>query len=280
MNLKVEHTLQYNYSVPVVLGQHTLYMYPHTYPNQKMLDYGLFITPQPTRIIRNVDAENNVQQVVYFSNETVFQLQVRAVMTVASAPVNVFDFVLFPFITKTFPFTYEPRDEKYLKPYLHRGDLTHAVEQFARQMAGDANWETVPFLVTLCQYIQGNFRYQNRDLGAAHPPDETLRDRIGSCRDYARLFISACRSLGLAARFVSGYLYGNLAQSHELHAWVEVYLPGAGWRAFDPTEGKAIGNNHIRLGASADFDQLAPVMGSFMGNTQATLTTQVVIDKI
>jgi len=280
MNIKVRHSLHYTYNFPVVLDQHTLYIYPKPYPNQRVLEYSLFVDPLPSKIIRNVDAEGNPQQVAYFFNGPVTGLTVAAEMVLSSDPVNVFDFVLFPFSTKNFPFLYEDRIYKYLVPYLSRNDVTSYVEQFARKIAAEVNWETVPFLVQLSQFISNNFTYQNREFGMAYPPDDTLRDRIGSCRDYSRLFISACRSLGIAARFVSGYLYGNPLQAHELHAWVEVYLPGAGWRGFDPTEGKAIINNHISLGASADFDQLAPVMGSFRGYANALLATHVDIETV
>lgn len=280
MNLKVHHSLLYTYNFPVVLDQHTLYIYPRPYPNQRVLEYSLFIDPKPSQIVRNVDAEGNAQQVAYFYSGPVTGLTVDAVMTLSSEPVNVFDFVLFPFSTQKFPFLYDNQIYKYLIPYLSRNDVTNYVEQFARKIAAEVNWETVPFLVQMSQYISENFIYQNREFGMAYPPDDTLRDRMGSCRDYSRLFISACRSLGIAARFVSGYLYGNPLQAHELHAWVEVYLPGAGWRGFDPTEGKAIINNHISLGASADFDQLAPVMGSFRGYANASLITQVDIEMV
>lgn len=275
MPLKVHHSLHYDYTVPVVLGQHILYMYPRAYPHQQVLDYSLVIDPQPSTIVRNVDPEGNVQQVAYFYNNSITQLKVSALITVSSEPINIFDFVLFPFSTKIFPFLYDNNSYKFLISYLNRSDITNHVEQFAREIAAAANWETVPFLVELSKYIQENFTYQNREVGIAYPPEETLRNRMGSCRDYSRLFISACRSLGIAARFVSGYLYGNPMQAHELHAWVEVYLPGAGWRGFDPTEGKAVGSNHISLGASADFDQLAPVMGSFTGSANTSLSTEV-----
>ncbi len=280
MNLKVHHTLQYTYAAPVLLGYHTLYMFPRTYPNQRVLDYSIHIDPLPSKVVRNVDAEGNTQQIVYFANTPVSHLTVNSVITVASDPVNVFDFVLFPFSTQNFPFVYESRLHKYLLPYLDGRDSSPEVEQFAQEIAVGVNWETVPFLVELMKYIQQNFTYANREFGKAYPPEETLRNRRGSCRDYARLCISACRCVGIAARFVSGYLYGNSQQAHELHAWVEVFLPGAGWRGFDPTEGKAIANHHISLGASADFDQLAPVMGTFVGVTDTTLITQVDIQLI
>jgi transglutaminase-like putative cysteine protease len=280
MNLKVRHSLDYRYDFPVELDSHTLYLYPKAYPHQRVLHYKLHIDPAPSNIVKNVDAEGNVQQVAHFFNGSVNRLYVEAEMTVCSDPVNVFDFVLFPFITKNIPFLYDNQIYKYLIPYLSRNEATTYVEQFARKIASEVNWETVPFLVELSKYISENFTYQNREFGVAYPPDDTLRDKTGSCRDYSRLFIAACRSLGIAARFVSGYLYGNLMQAHELHAWVEVYLPGAGWRGFDPTEGKVIANNHISLGASADFDQLAPVMGFFRGSAQSSLVTHVDIELV
>ncbi|CAG5007255.1 hypothetical protein DYBT9275_04005 [Dyadobacter sp. CECT 9275] len=278
MNLSVRHSLQYSYNSPVALQPHTLYLYPRSYPHQRVIDYQLLIDPFPSKIVKNVDAEGNVQQVVYFYNGPVSYLTVTASMTLLSETINVFDFVLFPFGSKNFPFLYDNRIHKYLLPYLNRGDVTGNVEQFARKIANEVNWGTVPFLVELCKYIFENFSYSHRAYGSAMHPDDTLRNSTGTCRDFARLYMACCRSLGIAARFVSGYLYGNPQQAHELHAWVEVYLPGAGWRGFDPTEGKVIGNNHISLGTSADFDQLAPVMGSFKGYANSSLFTNVTIE--
>lgn len=279
VNLHVKHTLRYAYDKPVVLDPHVLYLYPKSYPHQRVLDYSLHIEPTPSRIVRNVDVEGNIEQVIYFEFPT-SHLLVAASMTLSSDPFNVFDFVLFPFEAQKIPFRYPDRLNKYLGPYLTRQDTTPNIEQFAREIASGAQWSTVPFLTELSRYIHDHFGYEQREEGQAFPPDETLRGRKGSCRDFSRLFIAACRSLGIAARFVSGYLYGNPMQAHELHAWVEVYLPGAGWRGFDPTEGRAMVNNHICLGASADYNQLAPVMGTFRGATSSYLTTEVDIEEV
>jgi len=275
MKLKVRHSLDYQYNSPVRLETHTLYLYPRSYPHQRLLDYKLTIDPQPSKIVKNVDVEGNVQHLIYFYNQQYQRLFVEAEMSVNSDPVNVFDFVFYPFEASKIPFLYDNRIYKYLIPYLDKTDATNQVEQFARKLAAHVNYATIPFLVEMSQYISKNFVYQHREYGNAYPPDDTLRDRSGSCREFARLFIGACRSLGIAARFVSGYLYGNPQQAHELHAWAEVFLPGAGWRGFDPTEGNAVINNHISMGTSADFDQLAPVMGSFLGFTSSLLTTNV-----
>lgn len=275
MNLKVRHSLEYRYNAPVVLETHTLYLYPKSYPHQRLLEYNLFLDPQPSKIVKNIDVEGNVQHLIYFYAQPYNRLFVQADITVSSEPVNVFDFVFYPFETSKIPFLYDNRIYKYLIPYLDKTDATYQVEQFARKIAGNVGYATIPFLVEMAQYISQNFVYQHREYGNAYPPDDTLRARSGSCREFARLYISACRSFGIAARFVSGYLYGNPQQAHELHAWAEVFLPGAGWRGFDPTEGKAVINNHISMGTSADYDQLAPVMGSFLGYTSSFLTTNV-----
>lgn len=275
MNLRVQHSLDYHYNSPVSLETHTLYLYPRSYPHQRLVDYKLFIDPLPSKIVKNVDVEGNVQHLIYFYNQQYSRLLVSADITVSSEPVNVFDFVLYPFEASKIPFLYDNRIYKYLIPYLDKTDATYQVEQFARNLAAKVGYATIPFLVEMSQYISQNFTYQQREYGNAYPPDDTLRDRSGSCREYARLFIGACRSLGIAARFVSGYLYGHPQQAHELHAWAEVFLPGAGWRGFDPTEGNAVINKHISMGTSADYDQLAPVMGSFLGFTSSLLTTNV-----
>lgn len=280
MNLKVRHSLEYQYNSPVVLENHVLYLYPRFYPHQRLLDYTLLIDPLPSKVVKNIDAESNVQHVAYFFSQPVSRLYVEAVITIKSEPVNVFDFVLFPFESSKIPFLYENRIFKYLIPYLDKSDVTFAVDQFARNIADQVNWETTPFLVELSQRIANNFIYQNRIYGTAYPPDDTLRDKMGSCREFTRLYMAACRSVGIAARFVSGYLYGNPLQAHELHAWAEVYLPGAGWRGFDPTEGKVVENRHISMGASADFDQLAPVTGSFLGFTNSSLITHLDITSV
>lgn len=277
MHLRVRHQLRYEYSAPIFLQPHTLYLYPRIYPHQKLIDYQIRISPSPDMIVRNVDTEGNVQQLVYFVGECQ-SLSVDVSMVVESNPFNTFGFVLYPFETEKLPLSYLPADKGLLLPYLDRTNVTLPVEQYARQIAAEAGWQTVPFLSQLCATIRSTFVYEAREEGAAHLPEHTLLTRKGSCRDYAVLFIACCRSLGLAARFVSGYLYGNPQQDHELHAWVEVYLPGAGWRGFDPTEGSVVIHKHLFLAASALHDQLPPLRGTFRGQAESTMTATVEIN--
>lgn len=273
MHLQVRHTSEYTYDIPVALGPQTLYLYPRTYPYQRLLDYQLVIEPIPSRIVRNIDVEGNVQQVVYFNHPTNY-LNVVAEMQLQSDEFNSFDFVLFPFETQRVPFRYPKAEQDLLQPYLEQVGVSERVESWARQIAAEAGWQTTAFLMSLNQTIR-QFTYEIRELGAPLPPEQTLTLHKGSCRDYTTLFMAACRSLGIAARFVSGYLFGNPQQEHQLHAWVEVYLPGAGWRGFDPTEGSLVVNRHIFLTSTAKPELAAPISGTFTGQANSVLRSEL-----
>lgn len=278
MILAVRHQLYYTYDQPVVLNRHTLYLFPRTYPYQRLLDYKLTIDPKPQNVVRNVDIEGNVQQLVYFNNNRTDHLSVTAEMQLESAAVNSLDFVLFPFETQQIPFAYPESVRSFLEPYLeHRSEsISYQVTFWAKQLADQVKGNTVSFLILLNQTIR-QFTYEIREQGAPYAPEETLLNRRGSCRDYTILYIAACRSLGLAARFVSGYLSGNGQQEHELHSWAEVYLPGAGWRGFDPTENLVVMNQYIFLASSAHAELTTPVRGLFGGEAQSVLTATVEI---
>jgi transglutaminase-like putative cysteine protease len=278
MNLQVFHKLFYTYSDAISLDPHTIYLHPKAYPHQQIRSYSLVIEPTPSMLVHNVDVEGNHQQIAYFREPT-NHLTISVEMSILSNDFNVFGFVLFPFETERIPFQYSDALKKYLQPYLIREGVTTYVEQYARQTAALARWMTVPFLTTLCQEIYQNFVYERRDVGAPLAPEHTLIGRKGSCRDFSQLFVACCRSVGIAARFVSGYLYGNALQEHDLHAWAEVYLPGAGWRGFDPTEGKAIVNNHVYLASSGDPVLITPVSGTFRGKGRSTLTSEVTVSE-
>jgi transglutaminase-like putative cysteine protease len=273
MHLHVRHESEYTYDKPVALGPQTLYLYPRTYPYQRLLTYELLIDPQPARIVRNIDVEGNIQQLIYF-NQLTSHLRVTVDMELQSDEFNSFDFVLFPFETQRVPFRYPKEIQDLLHPYLERVGVSERVESWARQLAAGAGWQTTAFLMALNQTIR-QFTYEIREEGSPLPPEQTLNLRKGSCRDYTTLFMAACRSLGLAARFVSGYLYGNPQQEHQLHAWAEVYLPGAGWRGFDPTEGSVVVNRHIFLTSTAKPELAAPISGTFQGNANSTLRSDL-----
>ena len=127
--------------------------------------------------------------------------------------------------------------------------------------------ETLSLESKLNQAIHNQFRYQMREEAGVQSPQETLRLGSGSCRDYATLFIEACRHLGLASRFVSGYLHAPATEAGNAstHAWAEVYLPGMGWKGFDPTIGEVTGNRHIAVAVARNPETVPPVSGRFIG---------------
>jgi transglutaminase-like putative cysteine protease len=127
--------------------------------------------------------------------------------------------------------------------------------------------QTFTLLDRINREISGHFVYRLREEPGVQPPARTLARNSGSCRDYAALFMEACRHLGLASRFVSGYLFtfGTDAGNASTHAWAEVYLPGAGWKGFDPTSGEVTGNRHIAVAIARHPEAVPPVAGSYLG---------------
>ena len=167
-----------------------------------------------------------------------------------------------------YPFTYDFKEQADLAAFQSpifvndQSTVNNWLQQF--QFNG---METYSLLLKLNQTINQNFSYQMREEAGVQLPSLTLSKRSGSCRDYATLFIEACRNLGLASRFVSGYIhapateYGNAAT----HAWAEVYIPGKGWKGFDPTSGEVTGNRHIAVAVARNPETVSPVSGSFIG---------------
>ena len=147
----------------------------------------------------------------------------------------------------------------------------------AEQLRQAARGEVVPFLTRLTETIYNRFRVIHREKGSPWPPATTIEQRQGACRDLAVLFIDICRVVGLAARFVSGYQEGDDDQEKRyLHAWAEVYLPGAGWRGFDPTHGLAVSDRHVAIAAAAEPQNAAPVAATYRGsNVEAELFAEV-----
>jgi len=276
MILSVEHNLYYSYLNSVSLTPHTIYLTPKASPNQEIVSFQLEILPIPKILYKNIDVEGNAQSVAFFNTST-DRLSFRAKVEIVSEQVNPFHFIYFPFEAETLPFKYPEKELALLQHYLTDEGVTTLIDQFARQMAAEANWKTTDFLTRISAYIRDNFLYEKRLEGAAHSPEVTLISRKGTCRDYAVLMIAACKALGLAARFVSGYCYGSELQAHELHAWVEVYLPGAGWRGFDPTEGRIADFHYIALASSAQAELINPIRGGFRGNAVSSLNTFVAI---
>lgn len=284
MIAKILHKLHYKYSEPVTLDPHTLYLHPRKSALLSVQSFDLSIDPLAVQISKNLDPEGNIQNILFFKEPTTY-LTIRMQTQVETTEFNPFDFVYFPFESKRLPMRYSDAYLKTLSPYLGLEGVTSVVEQTARQLASKVQYETSAFLMQVNEFIFKNFAYEIREEGIPNTPEYTLLSRKGSCRDYAVLFSALCRSMGLATRFVSGYYTGIAPvdlpnQTHHLHAWVEVYLPGGGWRGYDPTQHEVVSGNHIPLAASCLPEGITPVFGSYRGVANSTLLTEVFIERI
>lgn len=279
MILSVEHTLHYKYSQPVFLTPHYIYLSPKASPHQEVSSFELEIDPVANILYKNIDVEGNAQYIAYI-NSSCEELSFKATFQIESAPTNPFHFLYFPFSAEKLPFNYPEKEASLLHPYLNMTGVTTLIHQFSRQIAAEANWKTTDFLTRISKYIKQSFSYEKRLEGQANAAEKTLLNRKGTCRDYSVLMIACCKSLGIAARFASGYCYGSQLQQHELHAWVEVYLPGAGWRGFDPTEGKIIDDHYITLASSAQPELISPITGGFRGSAKSQLDANVNIKRL
>lgn len=273
MNLRILHRLLYQYSGPVSLDTQMIYLHPKTGPYLKVHKYDFRIDPQPSNLVVNTDIENNVQYLAFYKNPT-DRLTVEVESEVETSMKNPFEFLIYPFENLRLPLRYSPDGSKLMHPYLSREGVTTLIDQFARQIASEVSWETTRFFIHLNGIIN-KFAYEIREEGDPYPPEKVLLSRKGSCRDYVNLYMALCRALGVAARFVSGYYLGSADEPQYLHAWAEVYLPGAGWRGFDPTQNCMVADAHIPLAASAIPQRVPPLFGTFRGNAKQSLLASV-----
>ncbi|MFP4008867.1 MAG: transglutaminase N-terminal domain-containing protein [Spirulinaceae cyanobacterium] len=264
MRYQICHKTIYTYSQFVNLRPHLLRLQPRCDSGQKLHQFDYEITPQPARSCSFIDFDGNNITQIYFEQPTK-TLQITAQSSVETQQTNPFNFLLEPWAV-SLPIDYPSSIVSQLHPYLQPlgGGFDPEVRQLARNLWQDTQGDGVAFLMSLNQYIYKNCDYKIRETGDPWSGGITLTQKQGSCRDFAVLLMEACRSIGLGARFVSGYEEGDTHQTRrDLHAWVEVYLPGGGWRGFDPTQGLVVSDRHIALVASAFPKQTAPVSGHF-----------------
>jgi transglutaminase-like putative cysteine protease len=263
MQFTIRHNTHYRYSRPVQFDPHWLRFHPRHDGAQRVISHQLNITPTPLGCNEHLDLEGNRVTQVWFEAET-DHFDIEVTMQVETLRRNAFDFILMP-EAAVLPINHE-HDVICARAYLERIEPDDAVTAFAAELSLAVNRETLGFLNDLNRQLFADFSHIHRDTGAPQSPALTLESRRGACRDLAVLFVDCCRSEGIAARFASGYQKGDLqSERRHLHAWPEVYLPGAGWRAFDPTHGEAIADTHVTIAAAANPRDTMPVSGSFKG---------------
>ena len=270
----ITHTTHYRYHQPVQLGQHRVMFRPRGSHDLRVLATDMKVTPEPVdiRLIQDVYS-NSVAIVQPQSPATEFKVECS--FSVEHTGTRALDLPLNADVLQ-FPFAYSDEDRIALQHYLlpYYDDPTGELGAWARQFVrGDGPTGTRELLVEMTQFIRDSNTYLARFDEGVQTPYDTIRLGSGTCRDFATLMVEAVRQLGYAARFVSGYLYTPALDNGDevyagagaTHAWVQVYLPGAGWIPFDPTNNLIGGTDLIRVGVARHASLASPVSGSWHG---------------
>jgi transglutaminase-like putative cysteine protease len=280
----IDHTTDYTYDEPVTLQPHTIRLRPRSDSAQTLESFSLTVTPTPEGQSYITDLDGNDLIKVWFGKEPTQTLTIRTESQVNTHCTNPFNFLLEPWANHL-PIDYPASLLAQLKPYLaghqlgYSDSLDPVAAQFAQEIWFKVNGNPASFLFELNDQIYKECKHLIRDTGDPFPPGITWTQKAGSCRDFSVLFMEVCRAIGLAARFVSGYQEGDPDNpERHLHAWAEVYLPGAGWRGYDPTQGLAVSDRHISLVASSYSRYAAPVTGAISpGGVQSNISYQLAI---
>jgi transglutaminase-like putative cysteine protease len=269
--LTVRHATTYRYSAPVTFGQHRLMLRPRDSHDLRLVSAELLVSPSG-KIRWMHDVFGNSVALIDFE-EPGAQLFIVSTLAIERYALRRPDFPIAR-EAETYPFIYSANDRADLGRLLerHYPDPRNVVDEWARRFIHETPAYTYNLLATMNAAIRGSFDYRAREEEGTQSPVETIAKKSGTCRDYALLFIEAARSLGFGARFVSGYLYDPALDGGDAvlgagatHAWADVYLPGAGWVEFDPTNAVIAGENLIRVAVTRDPTQAIPISGSFAG---------------
>jgi transglutaminase-like putative cysteine protease len=270
----IDHATTYGYRRPVGLMPHRLMLRPQDSHDLRLNAATLSVDPPPaaTRWAHDV-----------FGNSICMLEWPAALRTTRLAITSRLDLLHYPSgaalpraaldpTAETFPFAYAADEALDVARLAERQlpDPDRAVDAWAARFLQNGRGQTLGILEAMTGSIRAEFRYLARDAEGTQPPVETLNRGSGTCRDFALLMMEAVRSLGLAARFVTGYLYDEALQGMTgggaTHAWCSVYLPGAGWLEYDPTNGLVAGRNLVRVGVARTPQQAVPIAGGFLGD--------------
>ena len=277
MKIRIRHRTTYNYSQPVWFGQHKVMVRPREGHDLHIESSVLEITPAHTiRWMRDVNG-SSIAKVDF--TQMASQLSFYSEVILQQYDMNPLDFILEESAVN-YPFVYDPDSLPELTAFMsiiYPKDTAALQEWLGQFWKPGERIETIALLQNVNMHINRTFQYQRRDEAGVQTPAETLKKNSGSCRDFATLLLETCRCWGLAARFVSGYMQCEATEAGgaSTHAWMEVYLPGAGWKGFDPTSGIMTGAQHVTVAVSRNPENAAPIAGSFQGPANAFQGIQV-----
>jgi uncharacterized protein (DUF2126 family) len=272
IHVALNHVTHYQYDRPINLGPQVVRLRPAPHSRTRILSYSMRVTPDKHFINWQQDPQSNYLARLVFPDKTT-SLRIEVDLVAEMSVLNPFDFFLEP-SAEHYPFTYDKSLAHELAPYLLKEPATPAFAKYLARIPREKK-QTTNFLVAINQQLQKDIGYLIRMEPGVQTPEQTLVNASGSCRDSGWLLVQLLRHLGLAARFVSGYLIqlksdvkaldgpsGTEVDFTDLHAWCEVYLPGAGWIGLDPTSGLLAGEGHIPLACSPDPGSAAPITGA------------------
>jgi len=278
--LTVRHTTVYTYNEPVGLGEHRMMFRPRESHDLRLIRTHLAITPRPVRLRWLHDSFDNSVAVATFEGNT-SELRFESAVTLEHFENSMPEYPLEDY-ARAYPFRYSDEDFPNLERALALRYETENVAEWTLQFLDPADSsDTMKILRSMTHGIREQFTYARRVEKGVQSPEKTLQCRQGSCRDFAVLMIEATRSLGIAARFVSGYVFApggsGLNGGGATHAWMQAYLPGAGWIDFDPTN-SIIGNrNLIRVAVAWSPEQVLPWWGTYDGPAGACTGMDVTV---
>jgi transglutaminase-like putative cysteine protease len=279
--LTVRHTTIYRYSEPVELGEHRMMFRPRESHDLKLLRTSLSITPNPAHIRWLHDVFDNSIAIADFDGFT-SELRFVSIVTLQHFETALPEYPLEDY-ANTYPFSYSDEDLPNLACALAHRHPGNNVRHWAGQFLDPSGITgTMNLLRSMTLGIREQFRYMRRSQKGVQSPDETLQSRRGSCRDFAVLMMEATRSLGVAARFVSGYIFvpGNdssVTGGGATHAWMQTFLPGAGWIDFDPTNSIVGNRNLIRVAVAWSPEHVLPLWGTFTGPSNSFVGMDVTV---
>ncbi len=278
--LTVRHSTVYRYREPVSLGEHRMMFRPRESYDLRLIETSLVITPKPAQLRWLHDPFDNSVAVATFDGKTT-ELRFESTVALEHFETSMPEYPLEDY-ARTYPFRYADEDFPNLVRALARHYPGESVAKWALQFLDTSDCTgTMKLLGAITLGIREQFKYTRRTEKGVQTPEETLQHRRGSCRDFAVLMMEAARSLGIAARFVSGYIFvpnsSGLAGGGATHAWMQAYLPDAGWIHFDPTN-SIIGNrNLIRVAVAWDPYHVLPLWGTYSGPPGAFLGMDVTV---